>query len=209
MFLDKIFPQGKKERLVIENIRQHLSLLLSACEVFKSAMEAEDKKLMRQIRKLEREGDSVRREIISQIYQGAFLPYIRPDFCRFVEIVDEVFDMIEDAAFNFIEARIPDSINIESRRVAFLNIKICEMLVLTFEAMLKGENLREKSLAIRIYEKKIDDLKYNLLKDLRCQEVENFWEGKILSDFIHFLTLISNGIEDASDHLQIINASMK
>ena len=33
--------------------------------------------------------------------------------------------------------------------VALLNVRICEMLLLTFEATLRGEDLREKTLAIR------------------------------------------------------------
>ena len=75
--------------------------------------------------------------------------------------------------------------------------------------MLKGDDLREKTLAIRIYEKKIDDIKFGLIKDIRKIPVNNFWEGKILSDFISGITNISDIIEDASDSLQIINVSMK
>ena len=75
--------------------------------------------------------------------------------------------------------------------------------------MLKGENLREKMLAIRIYEKKIDDIKFELIRDAQTIEITNFWEGQILSQFLSCLTSISDVIEDASDHLQVISVSMK
>jgi predicted phosphate transport protein (TIGR00153 family) len=69
--------------------------------------------------------------------------------------------------------------------------------------------LREKTLAIRIYEKKVDDMKFDLIGRLRNKEVKNFWEGRALSDFISYLTHISDVIEDASDYLHIINLSMR
>jgi len=209
MIFEKILSLGKKEQEVTDNMREHIKLLCSACDLFRTALEKNDRNLMRNLIDLERESDSIRREIISKIYDGAFLPYLRPDLCRFVEIVDHVFDVLEDTAHYYLDGKIPEQIKNECIRIAYLNLKICEMLLITFEAMLKGDDLREKTLAIRIYEKKIDDIKFSLIKDIHKIAVSNFWEGKILSDFISSLTTISDIVEDASDYLQIINVSMK
>jgi predicted phosphate transport protein (TIGR00153 family) len=209
MIFEKILSLGKTEQEVTDNMRKHIKLLCSTCDLFRTALEKDDRNLMRNLIDLERESDSIRREIISKIYEGAFLPYLRPDLCRFVEIVDHVFDVLEDTAHYYLDGKIPEQIKGECIRVAYLNSKICEMLLITFEAMLKGDDLREKTLAIRIYEKKIDDIKFNLIKDIRKIPINNFWEGKILSYFISSLTSISDIIEDASDYLQIINVSMK
>ena len=97
MLLEKILSRGRKEREVTENITRHIKLLCTACETFRTALEKEDRNLMQDVVALEREGDSVRREIISNVYEGAFLAYLRPELCRFVEIVDRVFDLIEDS----------------------------------------------------------------------------------------------------------------
>jgi hypothetical protein len=86
---------------------------------------------------------------------------------------------------------------------------MCEMLLLAFETLSSREDLREKTLAIRIYEKKIDELKFDLLNKLRTKEVKGYWEGKILSDFISYLTQVSDVVEDASDYLYIISVSLK
>ncbi|QTA87991.1 TIGR00153 family protein [Desulfonema magnum] len=209
MFLEKILSQGKKEQSVIESINRHIRLLCTACETFSTALKNRDANLMRNIIELEREGDFVRRNIISDIYQGAFLPYLRPELCRFVEIVDRVFDLLEDTALQYLDTEIPEQVKDECARVSFLNVRICEMLLITFDAMVKGDDLREKTLAIRIYEKKIDDIKFDLIRDIRKLPITNFWEGKILADFVSGLTTISDIIEDASDHLQIINVSMR
>jgi hypothetical protein len=209
MIFEKILPLSMKEQKVTDNMRKHIKLLCAACELFRTALAKDDRKLMRNVIDLEREGDSIRRDIISIIYEGAFLPYLRPDLCRFVEIVDHVFDVLGDTASYYLYGKIYEQIKSECIRIAYLNLKICEMLLITFEALLKREDLREKTLAIRIYEKKIDDIKFSLIKDIHKIPVSNFWEGKILSDFISDLTSISDIIEEASDYLQIINVSMK
>ena len=209
MFLEKIFSKGKKEKEVIGDITKQIKLLCTACGFFKTALETDNLSLMRQIMDIERAGDSIRRDIISKIYEGAFLPYLRPDLCKFVEIVDSIFDLLKDTGYRYLDLNLPEQLRGECIQVAFLNRRICEMLLITFESMLKGEDLREKILAIRIYEKKIDDIKFDLIRDARKIEITNFWEGEILSQFLSCLTSISDFIEDASDHLQVIHVSMK
>jgi uncharacterized protein len=209
MFLEKILSHGKKERYVIEDIRRHMELLCKACDLFKMSLEERNRDLMWEVVEMEREADSVRRQVISHIYEGAFLPYLRPDLCKFVEIVDEVFDVLKEAAFYCVDNEVPEPLRDESIRVALLNFRMCDMLMSSFEAMLQGEDLREKTLAVRIFEKKIDDIKHDLFKDAEEVKIDNFWAGKTLSDFITNLTMISDTIEDASDHLQIINVSTR
>ena len=209
MFLKKILSYGKKEDQVIENVKEHLRLLCLAFESFYSGIKNNDSSKMREVIDLEREGDSVRREIISTIYAGAFLPYLRPDLCRFVETLDRVFDSLEDTAFNYADAALPEEIREECVRVASMNTNMCEMLAISFDAMVNGEDLREKALAIRIYEKRIDDIKFSVLKEMRTISVDSFWQGRTLAEFVSDLTTISDMIEDASDYLQIINISMR
>ncbi|MBN1850081.1 MAG: TIGR00153 family protein [Deltaproteobacteria bacterium] len=209
MFLYRLISQGKKERIVLENIRRHLGLLCTACAHLKDAIEMHDKRLMRYVIGMEKEGDVIRRQIIAHIYEGAFLPYVRPNLCKFVEIVDDVFDLLEDVTSYSLDLNIPERIRGECVRVAHLNRRMIEMLLITFDSFLKGEDLREKTLAIRIYEKKIDEMKFGLFKDVRDVPLKTFWEGRMLFDFINGLTGLSDMIEDASDSLQIIFVSMR
>jgi hypothetical protein len=84
-----------------------------------------------------------------------------------------------------------------------------EMLLIAFETLFSKDDLREKMLAIRIYEKQVDEIKFDLIRKLTEIEVKNFWHGKMLSDFVSHLARISNVIEDASDYLLIINVSLR
>lgn len=209
MLLKDLFGLGKKEDLVITKIRSQIDLVCSACESFRDAMKTRDATRMARIIEMERDGDVLKREIFSAIYAGAFLPYLRPDLFRFVHIVDDVFDLLEDAAFHYLDLSLDQDIEFDCARVAELNLRMCEMLSITFQAMLKGDDLREKILAVRIYEKRIDDIKFEIMKKVRTLPVKSFWEGTIVSDFISSLTSLSDMIEDASDHVQIISASIR
>jgi hypothetical protein len=209
MFLKKLIGHENREKEVVRDMDDHIRLLQDGCRAFHEAIERNDRARMRRVKELEREADTIRRDIVRHIYEGAFLPYLRPELSKFVELVDRVFDLLEYAAACYLEIRFPDSLRSEAARVAFLNREMCGMLRLTLEAMTAGEDLREKRLAIRIYEKRIDDLKFSLMHDAKAIPVENFWEGKTLSDFLSRLCSVSDVIEDASDHLGIISSIVK
>lgn len=208
--LNKVFGGGTEQR-VIDNIKKHMRILLSASECFKKGVENWDKEQMYCVADLEREGDGIRREIISTIYEGAFLPFLRTNICRYVEIVDEAFDALKDAALEFkhLGPKLDDDVVEEFIKISEINSQMCDMLIIAFETLFNKGDLREKTLAIRIYEKKIDDIKFDLIGKLREKDVKDFWEGRILSDFMSYLTHISDVIEDASDYLHIINLSMR
>ncbi|MEW6327298.1 MAG: TIGR00153 family protein [Thermodesulfobacteriota bacterium] len=207
--LKKLFLGGKKEQEVIDKMKRHMGFLCLACTNLKAAIENRDEELISSVSDLEREGDIVRREIFSDIYEGAFLPFLRPNICRFVEIVDNALDVTKDAAIEYTDLWLDEETKDDCVRIADISAKMCEMLLAAFEALSERNDLREKSLAVRIYEKRVDEIKFDLIKRLRKKETKNFWEGKILSDFIHDLTSISDLIEDASDYLQIINISLR
>jgi hypothetical protein len=209
--LEKVFFGAKKEQKVIDGIIKHIQILRAAAECFKSAMEARNNEQMYCVADLEREADSIRREIVSMIYEGAFLPYLRSNLCRFVEIVEEAFDLLKEAAsgFEYISQGLDEDIEEDCIKISDKNLQMSEMLLIAFETLFSKDDLREKMLAIRIYEKQVDEIKFDLIRKLTEKEVKNFWHGKMLSDFVSHLARISNVIEDASDYLLIINVSLR
>ncbi|GAB6183997.1 TIGR00153 family protein [Thermodesulfovibrio hydrogeniphilus] len=208
---DKIFAGGKLEKKVIENIKTHIKILCSATECFRHAISTGEKESTFCVADLERKADSIRRDIISTIHQGAFLPFVRPNICRFVEIVDEAFDNLEDAAFEYryVNTDTYKLIEPECLKIAKINSDMCELLSLAFDTLISKGDLKEKNLAIRIYEKQVDDLKFDIIEKLRKIDIKNYWDGKIITDFVDYLTKLSDLIEDASDYLYIIEVSLR
>lgn len=209
MFLRKLIGHGNLERDVVQDMERHIQVLASGCDAFHTALKNDNRKEMLRVKEAEREADIVRRDIVDKIFKGAFLPYLRPELARFVEVTDQVFDLLERAAACHLEIQLPAALRNEAARVALLNLQMCDMLRVSFQSMLAGEDLREKLLAIRIYEKRIDDLEFWLMKDARTIQVRDFWEGRLLSSFLTDLCTVSDRIEDAGDHLAIVSSIIK
>jgi hypothetical protein len=125
--------------------------------------------------------------------------------------VEEALDFLKEAAseFEYISQGLDKDIEEDCFRIADKNVQMSDMLLIAFETLFSKDDLREKTLAIRIYEKQIDEIKFDLIRKLSEKEIKNFWHGKMLSDFVTCLTRISNVIEDASDYLLIISVSLR
>lgn len=92
--------------------------------------------------------------------------------------------------------------------ISELNIKMCHVLSKSFTiCFLKGGDLRETIILIRVLEKRVDDLKHSVLDKIMREDVK-FWEGIVLLDFIEQLVEISDLIEDVADIIQLLNLSL-
>ncbi len=215
MFFKRVFFGGKLEKEVIDLIREHLDILQTSCETFKIAVETEDDSLIKRICEFENEGDRIRREIALKIYEGAFLPYLRPNIYRFAEVIDEAIDKIEDAVYDYIYLKLNgrcellEFVREEVLTIANLNFKASKKLAEAYNSLVNGEDLSDKTVKIKIYEREVDEIKHDIHKKLRKLDVKNFWEGKTLSDFIEHLVSVTDLIEDAGDVIQIINVSLR
>jgi len=212
--LEKLLGGGKLEKKVLEKIKKYLDTLCSATECLKNLLITEDVERSYCVENLEREADVLKREIIATIYEGAFLPYVRPSLCTFIEITEKAFEALEICAFEYryLNKNIYQNIKEDCLKVAKINVEMCQILIKAFEALREKDNLRERNLAIRICEKKIDEIKLEITEKLRkCDtcEIINFWEGKNISEFVESLVRISDIIEDASDYLYILDLSLK
>lgn len=209
--LEKILGIGKLEKKVLENIKKYLQTLNSAIECFKNVLLTENSEGTYCVEGLEREADSLRREIFSTIYEGAFLPYIRPNLCTFIEIAEKAFDSLKICSFEFryLNKDFFHLIKDEVIKIANINLEMSEILISAFQSLIEKNNIREKNLAIRILEKKVDEIKIDISEKIRKCNITNFWEGENISKFITGLVEISDIIEDASDYLYIIDLSLK
>ncbi|SHF87375.1 hypothetical protein SAMN02745206_02817 [Desulfacinum infernum DSM 9756] len=207
--LKRLLKGNRKEEEALVSMREHLGLLCSATETFDRLLNERKEHLVERICDLEREGDMARRKVLSTIFEGAFLPYLRPNLCRFVELVDEAFDTLEDAARTFAMIRLHPSLTDECLKIASLNKQMCEILAVAFEITLQGGDLREQSLAVRILEKRVDDLKHDIFQRVASLPVAGFWDGKFLADFLESLTRFSDLLEDAADALYILSVSFR
>ncbi|MEJ5300737.1 MAG: TIGR00153 family protein [Thermodesulforhabdaceae bacterium] len=204
----KFFSSEKHEQIALQEMRKHLELLERASKCLVDFLKEGNRDLIDEIVDIEREGDIVRRDILTVLYKGAFLPYLRPSLYRFVEIVDETLDLVEDAARLLEFVPLASSLRDDALQIAVLNTEMIQMLIIAFDTFVVGDDLREKILAIRLYEKRIDDLYHDLSLRLVDIPIESFWHGKGIADFFSFLVRISDFVEDAADVLSLLHLSL-
>ena len=195
-------------------IREHLEVLQTACETFKLALETDDDSLLMSILELEDEGDRIRREIAIKIYEGAFLPYLRPNIFRFSEVVDEAIDKVEDTVYDYKYLKacksktILDIVKDDLIVISDLNFKASRRLLEAYKALIEGKDLSELTIKIRVYEREVDAIKHDLEKKVRCVDVD-VWSALSFLKLLEHIVSISDLIEDAGDIIQIINVSLR
>ncbi|WP_457548960.1 TIGR00153 family protein [Archaeoglobus sp.] len=214
MFFKRVFFGGKLEKEVLDLIRGHLEVLQTVCETFKLALETDDDSLLMSICELEDEGDRIRREIAIKIYEGAFLPYLRPNIYRFSEVVDEAIDKVEDTVYDYQylkackDKTLLDMSKEDLLRIAELNFKASRRLLEAYKALIEGENLSELTVKIRVYEREVDAIKHTLSEKIRGVDID-VWSAVSFLRLLEHIVSISDLIEDAGDIIQIINVSLR
>jgi hypothetical protein len=197
------------EKQVIENVKEHMKILYSAASVFREAIEKDNKDLMLSISAMEKEADIIKRKIISDIYEGAFFPYQRPNVLRFVEIVAYALSKLEMLSSYYPELVLDEAVKKRCIRISDINLKMSEMLLVCFGSLIASEDLKVKGLVISLYGKKVNEVALKLYRDLKQNGLTGFFSGLVLFHFISVLNEISNMIERASFRLQIIEIAMR
>ncbi len=206
-----MFFGSRREEEVIKLVKEHLNTVLQACERFKVGIENDDAESLKKVCELEKIGDVLRRDIASKLYEGAFIPAVRVNLYRFSEVVDEILDTLEDCAIEYMNLPVKLDEDVKSYCITIteVNLKMSRDLISAFESLEKKADLRDATLKIRTREEIIDKVKHDLCRFLMQRDVEGFWVGKIISDFIVSLGSVSDLIEDAGDIIQILNVSMR
>ncbi len=160
-------------------------------------------KIVNNIIILEEKGDLITKDIKIRL-EKAFLPNIRGNLSKAVELLDETLDNIKHASLLlelanklYFEERINEILNITEEMYYYLK-QIIDIFV-------EGGDINNPIREIKKREKDIDIIYFNkIYKNIINIEVKTFWEGKIISDFIGNIVKISDLIEDIADELQII-----
>jgi len=208
--LKKMMLGREKEKEVIEKFREHINLIVESSEVFKVGLETEDKEALKEICEIEKLGDGIRREIILNIYGGAFIPALRPNFCRLAEALDDILDEMEDVTILYLlmNQHSKDLMS-DFIQIAEINAKMSRYLLDAFKALEKGSRLSEILLKIKISEEEVDSLKARIYEKIKLFSFDSYAEWYFFIKFIEKLVNVSDLIEDAADIIQILNVSLR
>ncbi len=208
--IKKFMLGGEKEREVIERFREHISLIAEASEIFKTAIEKGDRDIVPEVCEIERYGDALRRETLLKLFEGAFIPVLRPNFYKLAESIDNVLDELEDVAVLYLMiGDISDDLLPDLVRVAEINVRMGKLLLKAFESLEKNSEIEDILLKIKISEEEVDSIKSRIYRKIKLLKFENFAEWYLFIRFIEKLLNISDLIEDSADIIQILNVSLR
>ncbi len=208
--LKKFMLGGEKEREVVEKFKEHISLIVEASEVFKVSLENRDKSTVYEVCEVEKYGDAIRRETLQKLFEGAFIPGLRPYLYKLSESIDNVLDELEDVAVLYLMLDcISNEVYSDLVRIAEINTKMGKLLLDAFNSLENNSDMSDILLKIKISEEEVDAIKGRIYKKIRNLRFENFAEWYLFIKFVEKLINISDLIEDSADIIQILNVSLR
>ncbi|WP_457753303.1 TIGR00153 family protein [Thermococcus sp.] len=205
---------GGKESNVFEAINRHLEMVGLTLEKFKGMitvyLEGNPEKaeeLMREVERYEREADTLRREIETMLYQGAFLPANRGDYVRLSELIDNTADAAESAAHVLILAKpkIPKELKEEIMQLVEASLKTYDYVRKAVEMLNEDVNeALEYAKKTEEQEENADKLEYDILKKMFESEKITTYAKLIWNQVITKIGDIADRAEDASDQVMLM-----
>ncbi|ALM75903.1 TIGR00153 family protein [Thermococcus barophilus] len=205
---------GGKESNVFEAINRHLEMvgltLEKLNEMIRVYLEGDFEKaedLMREVENYEREADTLRREIETMLYQGAFLPANRGDYVRLSELIDNTADAAESAAHVLILAKpkVPKELKEEIMQLVDASLKTYEYVRKAVELLNEDVNeALEYAKKTEEQEENADKLEYDILKKMFESEKITTYAKLIWNQVITKIGDIADRAEDASDQVMLM-----
>lgn len=201
----------RAEERVIDYLQKMVKLTFSACYNLRKGILENDYNYLEEVSRIEREGDELRRLIGSEIFEGAFLPYLRPNIFSLAEKIDEILNTAYHITLTYQkikDRKLIEEVIDEVEIILDANVRLCSILSKNFTDFLKNpDRLKEWSIVIRMIEKEVDNVKHSILYQLRNSKVD-FWDGLFISNFVESLEKISDLVEEVSDTLQMTVLSL-
>jgi len=206
----------KKEKEVNQLILKHLEKVDECLKIAQKTVEGylsanieEAKSLAIKVDQIETETDDIRREIISKLYSGAYLPLLREDILHLVQHVDKIADGAEACCDFFLDQRpdIPEEMKSDFHSIMENSIScftpLKEAIGSFFMGKIDIKAIREKTKEVGIIESDVDKEEWDLTRDI-------FKAGLDYGHKIHLklclesIVEVSDRTEDTADELEII-----
>ena len=211
-----IFKKEKAARkLAAEHFRKTRECLQSAFTVMKQYLDgdmAAAQETAKDVIELESMADSLKDELRDVLFSGAFLPNIRSDVYRLVDVVDKIADMGETTSHFIVYQKpvIPERFHDELREIAKLCLECYGELVSGLECFFKPKGeidlLRQHASKVGELETAVDGLQADFTKEI-FNSTMGMGEKIHLCQLLKHVAWIADRTEDAADELQF--AAMK
>ena len=210
---------GRKESKTNDLMQEHIDRVQETLDLFEDLMEAylggekDFPKISLAVHDKEHEADEARREVESNLYEGAFMPVFREDYFVFTELVDQVADRAETCAdmIGQQDPEVPDKFQDDLKELTHSVTKSFDALKGVPELLESAskEEIRERVRTIGSDEEAVDKMEWNLIE--RVWEYEDFdlAHKMQLRDLNNLIASIADKVERVSDRMNIMIVKRK
>ncbi len=207
----------KKEKRVVELFSAHVDMteecLAAAANAIKEYLSGNTRSLATEANRvvaLEKGADELLRDIRELLYSGAYLPLIRGDIYRLMSAVDQIANKVEDCLvfLNCQRPTIPQEYRAEFTEITDLTVNCFSEFRVALKAFFKPKGkvkkLRESTARVGEIESFIDNTERALTTHVFESQLQ-LNEKLHLRRFLARLIRVSDGIEDASQELDLVS----
>ena len=204
---------GSKEKRALKEIVGHMEIvskcvgiLAEAYDCYVGGDEEAFEEKAEEMRGLEKEADSGRRQVEMTIYSGAFMPIHREDYLNLAETIDQVADN-SVSVVNLLEltgVEIPDDVQGKIAGMISNSIRCTEVLNDCVSVCIRKRGQAAKmARKVEELEELIDEEEFALRSALYRMDIDGY-EKILLNQLVEKIGDISDTAEDASDLIVIM-----
>ncbi len=204
---------AKKEREVIERLlalsKKTVEASVTLREFFVCYFEKRCDKAQSyflSIKRIEHEADELRREIISEVYKGLFLPDMREVIHSLTESVDKIVNKCESVSkiIDYQRPNVPDELKEKMIKQLECAVKAAESFVKAVEKLFDNlDEVKHYVVEVEGFEHDEDMLEEELLKSIFGKDLP-LAEKMQLKELVINIGDIVDRTEDASDILEVL-----
>jgi len=205
---------GGKENDVFNMLDKHLDVVKETLAAFKALMEAymrgdmeSAKAYEKEVGELESKADSLRRNIETMLYEGAFLPANRGDYVRLSELIDQVADAAESAAHTLVLAKpkVPEELKGEILKLVDATLETYDSLLDAVKTLNEDvDRALELSKVVEDKEERADIVEYDVKAKVFESETITTYAKLIWNQVLTKIGDIADRAEDASDQVMLM-----
>lgn len=205
---------GGKENDVFNMLDKHLDVVKETLAAFKALMEAymrgdmeSAKAYEKEVGELESKADSLRRNIETMLYEGAFLPANRGDYVRLSELIDQVADAAESAAHTLVLAKpkVPEELKGEILKLVDATLETYDSLLDAVKTLNEDvDRALELSKVVEDKEERADFVEYDVKAKVFESETITTYAKLIWNQVLTKIGDIADRAEDASDQVMLM-----
>lgn len=207
--------EKRKETKVISRMQRHLAITLSAVEDLERAMKAtmsnkemETKEAIERVASAEKEADTLRREVMSELARGELPPTDREDLMHLMKRVDMVADLCRESTrvLSVIPMKeVPD--NLKKASVEMMEgLRECATALRTSVRRMpeKPEEALKAADQVERLEEEVDDLFQNARGLLTKETKLKVGVAIMINELFETIETAADACEDACDQVRVI-----